>query len=119
MPDKRTPWLFRKMMPALIGKMDDWEDGVVSTPGVHLSVEDSPVRFEIMKEGIKDGRRSLGRNVAPLMQPTLLGMRRSMTSLAVSFGSPVSCSRNSLPQKSPGCNLSSPSRPSCSRSRLS
>jgi NAD-dependent dihydropyrimidine dehydrogenase PreA subunit len=61
--------------------MDRWEDGVVATPGVHRSVEDSPVRFEIMKEGIKDGRRSLGRNVAPLMPPTLLGMRRSMTSL--------------------------------------
>ena len=81
MPNEKREHLKMLLFRPLVGRMDAWEDGVVAKPEVHRSVEDSPVRFEIMKEGIKRGRRSLGREVAHLMPPTILGMRRSMTSL--------------------------------------
>jgi ferredoxin len=64
-----------------MGQMDALEDGIVAMPEVHRSVADSPVRFEIMKEGMKRGRGGPGQEAAHLMPPTILGMRRSMASL--------------------------------------
>ena len=78
---KLTSWFQKRVMMPLIGRMDQWEDRVVAVPETHHSVPDSPVRFEIIKESIKRGRRGPGREVAHLMPPTVLGMRRSMTLL--------------------------------------
>ena len=78
---KLMGWVQRRFMMPLIGRIDQWEDRVVAMPETHKSVPDSPVRFEIMKEGMKRGRHGPGREVAHLMPPTILGMRRSMTSL--------------------------------------
>jgi len=65
----------------IIGRMDDWEDKLVSTPGVHRSVDDSPVRFEIMKEKIKRGSGGPDPSLARMMPRMMLGMRHSMRSL--------------------------------------
>ena len=73
--------LQKLIMEPLMGRMDIWEDRVAGIPEVHRSVEDSPERFEIMREGMKRGKRELTREVAPLMPPTILGMWRSMSSL--------------------------------------
>jgi len=62
-------------------RIDTLEDKIVAMPEAHRSAEDSPVRFEIMREGIKQGRRRLGREVAHLLPPTMLGMLHSMVSL--------------------------------------
>jgi epoxyqueuosine reductase len=59
------------------------EERIAELPGVHRWTEDSPVRFEIMKEGIKRGSGGPGgiRNMR-LMGPTMLGMRKSLYSLS-------------------------------------
>jgi ferredoxin len=81
MPNDGFERIVMRIMKPMVRRMDAWEDGIVAIPEAHRSVENSPVRFEIMKEGIKRGKRGLGREVGHLLPPTLLGMRRSMTSL--------------------------------------
>ena len=77
--------LVKQVQMSVIGsfmdRIDALEDKIVAMPEAHRSAEDSPVRFEIMREGIKQGRRRLGREVAHLLPPTMLGMRHSMVSL--------------------------------------
>jgi ferredoxin len=68
-------------MKPLVGRIEALENEVAAMPEAYRSVQDSPARFEIMKEGLKRGRRGFGREVAHIMPPTILGMRRSMTSL--------------------------------------
>jgi ferredoxin len=70
-----------RMIRPMIGGMDDWEDQIVAMPETHKSVPDSPVRFEIMKEGIKRGRVGMEPEMMRIMPPILLGMRASMLSL--------------------------------------
>jgi epoxyqueuosine reductase len=69
------------VMRPFIGRIDALEDRVAAMPEAQRSVDDSLVRFEIMKEGMKRGRRGLGKEVAHIMPPTILGMWRSMASL--------------------------------------
>ena len=58
------------------------EDQLAEMPGVHRWTEDSPVRFEIMKEGIKRGTGGPGGTRSMrIMVPTMLGMRESLRSL--------------------------------------
>ena len=57
------------------------EDQIVEMPGVHRWTEDSPVRFEIMKENLKRGSGPGGFSSMRIMGPTMLGMRESLTSL--------------------------------------
>ena len=61
--------------------MDDWEDRIVEIPGAQRWTEESPVRFEIMKEGIKRGRGGPGGGSMSIMAPTMLGIRTSLKSL--------------------------------------
>jgi epoxyqueuosine reductase len=67
------------------------EERIAELPGVHRWTEDSPVRFEIMKEGIKRGSGGPGgiRNMR-LMGPTMLGMRKSLYSLSKNPSQPKS-----------------------------
>ena len=44
-----------KMMSSPFFDMYGQEDQIAEMPGVHRWTEDSPVRFEIMEEGIKRG----------------------------------------------------------------
>ena len=71
----------RRLMRPLIGRMDEWEERVAATLGTFHSVEDSPVRFEIMKEGIKRGTAGMEQDLLAIMPPTIWGMRESMLSL--------------------------------------
>jgi hypothetical protein len=74
---KRMPKLAVK---PLIGRIDAWEDKVLAMPEAHQAVQDTPVRFEIMKEKMKrDGEMDPA--VAPLMPAMMLGVRKSMLSL--------------------------------------
>ena len=58
------------------------EDQVAAMPGAHCWTEDSPVRFEIMKEGLKRGTGGPGGTRSlRIMMPTMLGMRESLRSL--------------------------------------
>ena len=70
-----------KMMSPMIGTMDSWEDRVVARPETHKSLPNAPVRFEIMKEGLKRGKAGMEPELATIMPPTMLGMRTSMLSL--------------------------------------
>jgi len=74
-------WFQRRLMRPLIGQMDKWEERVAAMPKTHHSVEDAPVRFEIMKEGIKRGTAGMEQDLLAIMPPTIWGMRESMLSL--------------------------------------
>ena len=74
-------WMQKLVLGLFIGRIDALEDRVAAMPEAHRSVADSPVRFEIVKEGMKRGRGGPGQEAAHLMPPTILGMRRSMASL--------------------------------------
>jgi NAD-dependent dihydropyrimidine dehydrogenase PreA subunit len=88
---KLLGWIQEKLMVPLIGRMDQWEERIVAMPEVHRSAADSPVRFEIMKEGMKRERGGPGQDAAHLMPPTILGMRRSMVSLRKNPKQPKMC----------------------------
>jgi ferredoxin len=70
-----------RMMRPMIGGMDKWEQEIAAMPETHKSVPQSPVRFEIMKEGIKRGSARMEPEMMGIMPPILLGMRKSMRSL--------------------------------------
>jgi epoxyqueuosine reductase len=74
-------WFQRRLMRPLVGRMDKWEERVAAMPETFHSVEDSPVRFEIMKEGLKRGTAGMERDLLTIMPPTISGMRESMLSL--------------------------------------
>lgn len=78
---KIMDWFQQRFMMPLIGQMDKWEDRVAAMPETHKSLPGAPVRFEIMKEGIKRGKISMEPELTTIMPPTLLGMRKSMLSL--------------------------------------
>jgi ferredoxin len=71
------------MFKSPIGNLPDLEHRVTEMPGAHLWTEDSPVRFEIMEEGLKRGSGGPGgsRSIR-IMGPTMLGVLRSLRSLA-------------------------------------
>ena len=71
----------RKGMTSIIGKIDSLEESIVAMPESHRSVADSPVRFEIMKEGMKRGRRPPRPEVARIVPATIRGVRRSMSTV--------------------------------------
>ena len=76
-----TEWFMKRFMNPMIGSMDRWEEFSVTFPGMNHSVANSPVRFEIMKEGMKRGNHGMESDLATIMPPTILGMRKSMLSL--------------------------------------
>ena len=78
---KLINWFQKWGMPPLIGQMDKWQDRVVAMPETYKSVPDSPVRFEIMKEGIKRGTPVMEPELMTIMPQTIRGMRTSMLSL--------------------------------------
>jgi ferredoxin len=61
--------------------MEKWESYAIAKPEAHRSVENSPVRFEIMQEKVKRGGDGPDRGLAPYMPGIMLGMRTSMLSL--------------------------------------
>ena len=68
------------MLP-MIRRMDRWEERVALMPDTYKSQPNAPVRFEIMKEGIKRGKTNMEPELTTIMPPTILGMRKSMLSL--------------------------------------
>ena len=69
------------VLKPLVGRIDAWEGGVAAMPEAHRSVEDSPERFEILKEKIKRQDGGLEPAILRIMPPTIFGVLRSMTSL--------------------------------------
>ena len=70
------------LMSSRFFDMYSQEDQIAEMPGAHRWTEDSPVRFEIMKEGIKRGTGGPGGTRSlRIMGPTVLGMRESLRSL--------------------------------------
>ena len=55
MANESPSFLRRLMMNSGLMDMDGLEDRMVAMPNVHHWVDGSPVRFEIMKEGLKRG----------------------------------------------------------------
>ena len=78
---KTKDWFIKKMMMPMMRKMDAWEDRVVTRPETHKSVPGAPVRFEIMKEGLKRGSGEMEPELATIMPGIMMGMRTSMLSL--------------------------------------
>ena len=74
-------WFVKHVMTPMIGQMDKWQDSVVAMQETHKSVPDSPIRFEIMKEGLKRGTAGMERELMTIMPGIMLGMRESMRSL--------------------------------------
>ncbi len=74
--------LREKMMSNPFFDMYRQEDQITELPGVYRWTEDSPVRFEIMKERMKRGDGGPGgfRSMS-IMAPTMLGMRESLRSV--------------------------------------
>jgi epoxyqueuosine reductase len=76
--------IFRNLMlNSRFGNLDDLEDRITEMPGAHRWTDDSPVRFEIMKESMKRGRGGPGgsRSIR-IMGPTMIGMLKSLRSLS-------------------------------------
>ena len=69
------------MMHSRFFDMDGLEDRIAATPGTHRWTDESPVRFEIMKESMKRGKGGPGREMIPIMAPTMMGVRNSLRSL--------------------------------------
>jgi hypothetical protein len=71
------------MFKSPIGNLPAMEHRVTEMPGAHLWTEDSPVRFEIMEEGLKRGSGGPGgsRSIR-IMGPTMLGLLKSLRSLS-------------------------------------
>ena len=78
---KPIDWLLRQAMRPLLGQMNKWEAHAIARPEAHRSVENSPVRFEIMQEKMKRGGAGPDQSLAHYMPGILLGMRTSMLSL--------------------------------------
>jgi len=57
------------------------EDELHARQDVVHPVEDSPVRFEIMRETVKRGGSGPPRQMIPIMLPTLMGINKSLKSL--------------------------------------
>jgi len=74
-------WLMKKMMTPLVSRIDAWEESVTAQPETYKSISDAPVRFEIMKEGLKRGKARMEPELATIMPGIMLGMRTSMLSL--------------------------------------
>ena len=70
------------MFKSPIGNLGALEHSVTQMPGAHCWTEDSPVRFEIMEEGLKRGSGGPGgsRSIR-IMGPTMMGILRSLRSL--------------------------------------
>ena len=81
----------KMMMPSLLKRMDAWEESVVARPKTHKSLPDAPVRFEIMKEGLKRGKARMEPELATIMPGIMLGMRTSMLSLRKNPRLPTTC----------------------------
>ncbi len=77
-----NPLVSKLMINSPIMNMDRLEDAIAARPDVHRWTADSPVRFEIMKEGIKRGGGPGRTQMLPIMLPTVLGVRKSLTSLS-------------------------------------
>jgi len=71
------------MLRSPFGNLGDLEHRVTEIPGAHRWTEGSPVRFEIMDESLKRGRGGPGgsRSIR-IMGPTMLGILKSLRSLA-------------------------------------
>jgi Pyruvate/2-oxoacid:ferredoxin oxidoreductase delta subunit len=69
------------MMNSRFMDMDRLEDRIAEMPGASRWTEDSPVRFEILKERFKQGRRGPEFQVMPIILPTMLGLRKSLQSV--------------------------------------
>ena len=72
--------LFRKS--AMFKKVDKLEDAVSTRKDVIRPADDSPERFEIMRETLKRGGSGPPVKMIPIMIPTLGGIRKSLKSLA-------------------------------------
>ena len=74
--------LVRKLMvSSRFIEMDVLEDRITNMPRVHRWTDDSPVRFEIMKERMKRRLSGPDPEMVPIMLPTVLGVRKSLKSL--------------------------------------
>lgn len=78
---KKAPWWQRLLKSSPVAKMDDLEDRIAEMPGVHRWTDGSPIRFEIMKEGMRRGRGGPEFKMVPMMVSTLRGVRKSLNSL--------------------------------------
>jgi ferredoxin len=78
------------MFKSPIGNLGELERRVTEIPGAHRWTEDSPVRFEIMEEGLKRGSGGPGgsRSIR-IMGPTMLGMLKSLRSLGKNPDQPM------------------------------
>jgi NAD-dependent dihydropyrimidine dehydrogenase PreA subunit len=77
------------MMNSRFFDMYSQEDQITEMPGAHRWTEDSPVRFEIMKERMKRGNGGPGgARSMRIMAPTMLGMRRSLSLLGKNLDQP-------------------------------
>ena len=74
-------WLLKTVMRPLLGQMNSWEAHAIAEPKACRSVENSPVRFEIMQERMKRGDAGPDQSLAHYMPGIMLGMRTSMLSL--------------------------------------
>jgi Pyruvate/2-oxoacid:ferredoxin oxidoreductase delta subunit len=70
------------MFRSPVGNLGELEHRLTEMPGAHLWTEGSPVRFEILEEGLKRGSGGPGgsRSIR-IMGPTMIGVLRSLRSL--------------------------------------
>ncbi len=67
--------------PPMFTYIDRAEDELYTREDTLHPVDESPVRFEIMKETLKRGEGGPTLNVLPIMNPRLFGIRKTLRSL--------------------------------------
>jgi ferredoxin len=68
--------------------VDRMEDEIHARQDVIHPVEDSPIRFEIMRETVNRGGSGPPRQMIPIMIPTLMGIHKSLKSLSDNHANP-------------------------------
>ena len=69
------------LMEPLLDRMDSRENSILDIQGSHKGTAESPLRFHIMREGLKRGRFDISRLKSPLMMRSLLGIFKSIRDL--------------------------------------
>ena len=75
MTGNRPSFLRRLIANSRLTNMDDLEDRIAAMPGTHRWTDESPVRFEIMKEKVKRGGGGHEGRMLPIMLPAMMGVR--------------------------------------------
>ena len=79
---KMNPTLARLFVNSRFYNLDDLEADIAAMPGAHCWLADSPLRFEILREGVERGKGGPDARLLPILIPAIRGIIRSLKSVS-------------------------------------